>query len=138
MSIVQVRAIVPAYTLSGTEDLIRTGNCTKSAVRPRSLRGRRPVSTITLISMAEVNQNPVTKPGLKRRLVVVFWAQKSHRSYLTHRKILQRVQELGLVYKTFPTYVFYKLQTSNSYTKIDVQHQILNKIFRGEHAPRPP
>lgn len=61
MSIVQVRAIVPAYTLSGTEDLIRTGNCTKSAVRPRSLRGRRPVSTITLISMAEVNQNPVTK-----------------------------------------------------------------------------
>ena len=28
------------------------------------------------VSRREVNQNPVTKPGLEQRLVVVFWAQE--------------------------------------------------------------
>ena len=31
----------------------------------------------------EVNQNPVIMPGLKQRLVVIFWAQNRLRSHVT-------------------------------------------------------
>jgi len=35
-----------------------------------------PMDTYLHASRREVNQTPVTKPGLKQRLVVMFWASK--------------------------------------------------------------
>jgi len=39
------------------------------------------------VCRCEVNQNPVTKPGLKQRLVVMFGPQNSLRSHLTASEI---------------------------------------------------
>ena len=43
----------------------------------------RPWTLISLRCRREMNQNPVTMPGLKQKLVVLFWIQNSLRSHLT-------------------------------------------------------
>ena len=46
-----------------------------------------PMDTYLHVSRREVNQNPVTKPGLKQGLVVMFWAPKIASEAITQHQI---------------------------------------------------